>query len=76
VTAAAIVMFVDESTAARPGQTERTSSPPSPPSPAKGMLAHVMRHNDRRRQEIDAARRRLDEITGAAKPAAPVTRSA
>jgi hypothetical protein len=76
VTAGAIERFVEALTAARSGPTERPSSPSSPPPPAKGMLARVMRHNDHRRGEIDAARRRLDEITGASKPATPATRSA
>jgi hypothetical protein len=76
VTTTAIENFIEASTAARPGQPAQPSVPTAPPSPAKGMLAHVMRHNDRRRAEIEAARRRLDEIAGASKLRAPATRSA
>jgi len=76
VTAAAIERFIEASSEARPAQQTQAPAPAAPPTPGKGMLAHVMRHNDRRRQEIEAARRRLDEITGAAKPSAPATRSA
>jgi len=73
VTVAAIEKFIEASTALRDGQREQ---PAGSASPATGVLAHVMRHNDRRRQKIEAARRRLDEITGAAKKSAPATRSA
>ena len=76
VTAAAIEKFIDASTAARPGQKAEEPAAALPPSPAKPLLAQVMRHNERRRGEIEAARRRLDEITGAAKPNDPATRSA
>lgn len=76
VTATAIEKFVDASTAVRTGQVEQTPAPVAPPSPTKGMVSHVMRHTDRRRQEIESARRRLDEITGTAKPPAPANRSA
>lgn len=76
VTATAIERFIDASSEARPGQPTQPPAPAAPPSPGKGMLAHVMRHNDRRRLEIEATRRRLDEITGTAKPAAPTSRSA
>lgn len=80
VTAAAIERFIDASSETRPGQPSQPRTPRSAPAatqtPGKGMLAHVMRHNERRRQEIEAARRRLDEITGAVKPSAPATRSA
>jgi hypothetical protein len=77
VTAAAIERFVEGSTAARPQQAEQPNAPASHPAPARALLSHVMRHNDRRRGEVEAARRRLDEITGVTKPpAAPPTRSA
>lgn len=77
VTATAIERFIDASSEARTGQqSTQPSALAAPPTPGKGMLTHVMRHNDRRRQEIEAARRRLDEITGAVKPSAPATRSA
>jgi hypothetical protein len=76
VTAAAIERFIEASTAARPGQTAEEPAAAPPPPHAKPLLAHVMRHNEGRRDEIEATRRRLDEITGAAKPPAPATRSA
>lgn len=78
VTATAIERFIEASTESRAAPPEQPSVPatPAPPAPGKGMLAHVMRHNERRRQEIDAARRRLDELTGASKPTAPASRSA
>jgi hypothetical protein len=77
VTAAAIERFIEASTAARPLPSERPPTPASPPPPGRALLTNVMRHNDRRRGEIDAARRRLDEITGVAKqPTIPPTRSA
>ena len=76
VTAAAIDQFIDASTRRRPnGQPYPPAASPKPP-------AHVMRHNDRRRAQIEAARRRLDELTGVTKPAAsmrtasPLIRSA
>jgi hypothetical protein len=78
VTATAIERFIEASTASRsemPGQPDVPAAAPPPPH-GKGMLSHVMRHNDRRRQEIEAARRRLDEITGVTKPTMPATRSA
>jgi hypothetical protein len=76
VTATAIERFVEASTASRSGPPEPSCTPVAPVSPGTGMLAHVMRHGDRRRQEIESARRRLDEITGTAKPTAPATPSA
>lgn len=78
VTATAIERFIEASTASRATPPEQPCVPAASTaaSAAKGMLAHVMRHNDRRRQEIDAARRRLDAITAAAKPTTPATRSA
>jgi hypothetical protein len=78
VTATAIERFIEASTAARVAPPEQPSVPAATaqPSTAQGMPAHVMRHNDRRRQEIDDARHRLDEITGATRPATPATRSA
>jgi hypothetical protein len=65
VTAAAIERFIEASTAARPGQTAEEPAAAPPPPHAKPLLAHAMRHNERRRDEIEATRRRLDEITGA-----------
>lgn len=76
VTAAAIEKFVEASTTARAGRPEPPSATAAPTSPAKGMLAHVMRYNNRRRDEIEAARHRLDEMTGPAKSRPPATRSA
>jgi hypothetical protein len=79
VTATAIENFIEASSTATPGQPRHApapSVPTAPSTPGKGMLAHVMRHNDRRRQEIEAARRQLDQITGTAKPAAQTSRSA
>jgi hypothetical protein len=76
VTATAIENFIEASTMARPGQTTQHPTPAAPPSPGKGMLGHVMRNGDRRRQEIEAVRRRLDEITGVPKPPPPASRSA
>lgn len=68
VTAAAIDDFIDASTRRRPdGQLPPPAATPRP-------LAHVMRHNERRRAEIEAARRRVDELTGVTKrfrPAQP-----
>jgi hypothetical protein len=78
VTATAIERFIEASTASRAAPPEQPcdAATTAPPPPGKGMLSHVMRHNDRRRQKIEAARRRLDEITGAVKPSAPASRSA
>jgi hypothetical protein len=76
VTAASLDRFVENLTTARDGQAEQPTAPVIQPVPARAMLAHVMRHNDRRRGEIEAARRRLDEITGVATPPASTTRSA
>jgi len=76
VTATAIERFVEASTVSRSVRQEPPCTPAAPTSSATVMLAHVMRHGDRRRQEIESARRRLDEITGTAKPTAPTTRSA
>ena len=63
VTVSAIERFIEARSL--PGAPEATTTAASAP-PA---LPHVMRHNDRRRQEIEAARRRLDELTGRAKHA-------
>jgi hypothetical protein len=62
VTAAAIDQFIDASTRR---QTEAQTPPPaaSPRPPA-----HVMRHNERRRSEIEAARQRIDRLTGVKRP--------
>ena len=76
VTATAIERFIEASSEARPARQAPAPAPAAPPAPGKGMLAHVMRHNDRRRQAIEATRRRLDEITGSAKPRPPANRSA
>lgn len=75
VTAAAIERFVEALTASGAGRPEPPPPREEPASPATGMRAHVMRHGARRRQEIEVARRRLDEITGTTKPSAPITRS-
>ena len=63
VTVSAIERFIEARSL--PGVPEATTTAASAP-PA---LPHVMRHNDRRRAEIEAARRRLDELTGRAKHA-------
>lgn len=76
VTATAIERFIEASTMGRDAQTEQPQPAVTPILPAKGMRSHVMRHNDRRREEIEATRRRLDELAGPAKPRSPVTRSA
>lgn len=76
VTVTAIERFVEASTESRSERPEPSCIAAVPVSPAAGLAAHVMRHGDRRRQEIESARRRLDEITGTAKPTAPATRSA
>jgi len=76
VTAAAIERFIEASSEARPARQTPAPAPAAPPSPGKGMLGHVMRYSDRRRQEIEAARRELDEITGVPKPPPPASRSA
>ncbi len=76
VTVAGIERFIDESTAA---QDLRPASG-NPASPAATSLTnpsgHQKRCNDRRRREIEAARHRLDELTGISKPAPSATRSA
>lgn len=58
VTRAAIERFIENSTASQTpsATTVVTVTPHAPPQ--------VVRHNQRRRAEIDAARRRLDELTG------------
>ena len=76
VTATAIENFIEASTMARPGRLTHSPAPAAPPTPGTGTPAHVLRHSGRRRQEIEAARRRLDEIAGTGKPRGPVTRSA
>ncbi|MFM8704965.1 MAG: DUF1580 domain-containing protein [Planctomycetia bacterium] len=63
VTAAAIDEFIDASTRRRP------DGHPPPPAASPKPPAHVMRHNERRRAQIEAARRRLDELTGVTKRA-------
>lgn len=76
VTAAAIDRFIDASTR----RWAEAASPAADVSPRPP--AHVMRHNERRQSQIDAARRRIDELTGVVKPApvrqpvAAATRSA
>jgi hypothetical protein len=59
VTRTAIRRFVENSTAKRTPSptTVVTVTPHAPP--------HVVRHNEKRRAEIAAARRQLDELTGA-----------
>lgn len=76
VTAAAIERFIEALSESRPARQTPPPALAAPPSPGKGMLAHVMRHSDCRRQEIEAARRQLDVITGTSKPAASTSRSA
>ncbi len=78
VTAASIDRFIEASTAASHPSVARVTPPqPAATSVSRSPLAHVMRHNDRRREEIEAARRGLDEITGTTKRTdAPAIRSA
>jgi hypothetical protein len=57
VTRSAIERFVEDSTNRQtPTTTTVTITPQAAP--------HVMRHNERRKAEIEAARRKLDELTG------------
>jgi len=65
VSASALDRFVTAS-----GQNESSTATPEPTRsvpPAPLQPARVMRHNEQRRAEIEAARRRLDELTGVAK---------
>jgi hypothetical protein len=65
VTAAALDEFIDAS-------TRRSAQPDLSPARALPRLpAHVMRHNERRRAEIEAARRRIDERTGVTRQSRP-----
>jgi hypothetical protein len=65
VTATAIDDFIDASTRRRPnGQPYPPATSPKPP-------AHVMRHNERRQSQIEAARQRVDELTGVTKRSRP-----
>jgi hypothetical protein len=62
VTRTAIERFVENSTAKQtPSDVTVVSITPHAPP-------HVVRHNERRRAEIEAARRKLDELTGVNKP--------
>jgi hypothetical protein len=70
VTVKAISRFIEASNVSNTGRPEQPPPPSCQAMPAKRVLANVMRHGNRRRKEIEAARRRLDEITGAAKPSA------
>jgi len=82
VTVAAIEVFVESLSAARAVPNHKQTPQPVTPKALTSPLAHVMRHNDRRKGEIEAARRRLDELTGVnrlspgATTAADATRSA
>ena len=58
VTRSAIERFVEDSTNRQTPTTTTTVSITPQAAP------HVMRHNERRRAEIEAARRKLDELTG------------
>jgi hypothetical protein len=64
VTAAAIELFVESLSTAR--EVHPGSQPPDQahPTVARSHLEHVVRHNDRRKEEIEAARCRLDQLTG------------
>jgi hypothetical protein len=64
VTVAAIEVFVKSLSAARAVQNHEQTPQSVTPKALTSPLAHVMRHNDRRKGEIEAARRRLDELTG------------
>jgi hypothetical protein len=61
VSAAAIDRFIDDCT------RRQTAPEAQPVVPRPQLAAHVMRHNERRRAEIEAARRRVDELTGVTK---------
>lgn len=62
VSAAAIDRFIDDC-------TRRQTAPEAQPAGPRPQLApHVVRHNERRRAEIEAARRRVDELTGVTEP--------
>jgi hypothetical protein len=65
VTAAAIDQFIDAST------RRRSDAHASPPAASPRPPAHVMRHNERRQSQIEAARRRVDELTGVTKRSRP-----
>jgi len=58
VTRSAIERFVEDSTNRQTPTTTTTVTITPQAAP------HVMRHNERRRAEIEAARRKLDELTG------------
>lgn len=80
VTPSALDLFVEQSTLrSRSESSQQSSNLPTPVLPEPSRPA---RHNDRRRSEIEAARRRLDELTRPngppSAPAAsqPATRSA
>jgi len=62
VTPSAIQRFIENSTSKQTPSTTTvvTITPHAPP--------HVVRNNERRRAEIEAARRKLDELTGVNKP--------
>jgi hypothetical protein len=62
VTPSAIQRFIENSTSKQTPSTTTvvTITPHAPP--------HVVRHNERRRAEIEAARRKLNELTGVNKP--------
>ena len=64
VTVAAIEVFVESLSAARAVPKNKQPLQSITPAALTSPLAHVMRHNDRRKGEIEAARRRLDELTG------------
>ena len=76
VTASALDRFVAESTQKEPSAA--TPAPTHSVPPAPSLSARVRRHNEQRRAEVEAARRRLDELTGVAKShgVPPVNRSA
>lgn len=62
VETAAIDRFIDDSTA------RGTQSPAQPAVRTPRLAPRIVRHNERRRAEIEAARRRIDELTGVTKP--------
>ena len=64
VTVAAIEVFVESLSSARAVPNHKQLHQPVTPAALTSPLAHVMRQNDRRKGEIEAARRRLDELTG------------
>jgi hypothetical protein len=60
VSRSALARFIEQSTARGSADTKASAPPPTVQSPT--------RQSDRRREEIEAARRRLDDLTGSSRP--------